>query len=756
MPKSSLLRSAAGLALAAACASPLAAQGVRGALVDETTQRPIAGAIVGLVDSTGREVESTLSSETGRFALRAPAPGAYTLRSRRIGVRSVASPALRLEGAGWVDYTFLARTEPIPLASVLVTARPKQCDVRPAEGAAAAVLFDEARKALDAAAITQRERQFAVTMRRFSRQLNPKSLKVEREEMATVSGMTENPFVSAPAATLAAEGYARETAGGIEYYAPDAPALLSSEFADGHCLRARREDAEHRGLAGLAFEPVRRRGAPRVDIEGTLWLDAGTAELRYLEYRYTGLPSGVPDDKVGGRIDFRRLPSGGWIVERWSIRAPAFTVIERPPLPGQSSRDRREYKLATLHETGGSVSGPVVDARPATIAGVVFDSTRGAPLAGARVFLSGTSHVTRTDSTGHFTLDGLAPGTYSLSFLHARLDSLEWVAPGMDVSAEPGAPREVALGIPASAKGVAVAVATAPPPRRLLPPGGRGTIVAAPGAPAVFGVLTDQEERPIPEATVSIVGTSLTTRTRADGSFRLPAPPPGEHRLAARHLAYRPLAVILAVEAGRSTEVVGVMEMAPQPIPERVVASRDRTGFDERRRQGRGYFIDASDIEQRGTPRFSELLRTVPGVRLVPTGGQLGAKYRIEMGRSSASMNLRPRIVSPPPPPPGREQEVAGTPTLPADPGNMPTTALMPVPGRESCTVNYWLDGVRFEPTNGDVDVDVRPDQIAGLEVYPGLMAPAQYRTGDMVCGVIVIWTKMNLERRSASESKSP
>lgn len=746
---------AATAALAAACTSSLAAQGVRGAVVDEATQRPISGAIVGLVDSAGREVASTLSGETGRFALRAPTPGTYTLRSRRIGVRSVASPSLRVEGTEWVDFIFVARTEPIALAAVLVTARPKQCDVRPAEGAAAAVLFEEARKALDATAITQREQQFAVTMRRFTRRLDSRSLRVQSEESATFTGMTDNPFVSAPAATLAAEGYARETPGGVEYYAPDAPALLSPEFGDGHCFRVVREDAAHPALAGLAFEPVRRRGAPRVDIEGTLWLDQRSSELRYVEYRYTGLRSGVPDDKVGGRIDYRRLPTGAWIVERWAIRAPAFTVIERPPLPGQSSRDRREYKLVALHETGGSVSGPVVDRRPVSIAGVVFDSTRNAPLAGARVFLSGTSYVTRTDSLGRFALDELPPGTYSLSFMHPRLDSLEWVAPGVDVSAAPGTPQEVALGIPTGARAVAVAVANPPVPRREpAPVGGQAAVVAAAGAPAVFGRLTDQERRPIPEATVAILGTRLTTRTRADGTFRLAPPAAGTHQLAVRHLAYRPLVVEITVQAGRSTEVTGVMELAPQPIPgERVVARRDLTGFDARRRQGRGYFLDASDIQKRGTPRFSELLRTVPGVRLVPTGGQLGQRYRIEMGRSSDAMNLRPRMIPPSPAPPGREREVAGTPATPPTPGDVPATPLMPAVGRESCTVSYWRDGVRFEPTNGDIDVDIPPDQVAGVEVYPGLMAPAEYRTGDMVCGVILIWTKTNLER---GEERSP
>ena len=52
--------------------------------------------------------------------------------------------------------------------------------------------------------------------------------------------------------------------------------------------------------------------------------------------------------------------------------------------------------------------------RIATISGVVVDGATGQPLAGARVFVSGTDHRTATDANGRFVLTGVPEGSLSL------------------------------------------------------------------------------------------------------------------------------------------------------------------------------------------------------------------------------------------------------------------------------------------------------------------------------------------------------
>ena len=78
--------------------------------------------------------------------------------------------------------------------------------------------------------------------------------------------------------------------------------------------------SEHPGWVGLEFVPLDGREEP--DVRGVLWLDRATAELRYVEYTYTGLGFRGPVDWLGGRIDFRRVPSGTWIIPFWTVRAP--------------------------------------------------------------------------------------------------------------------------------------------------------------------------------------------------------------------------------------------------------------------------------------------------------------------------------------------------------------------------------------------------------------------------------------------------
>ena len=51
------------------------------------------------------------------------------------------------------------------------------------------------------------------------------------------------------------------------------------------------------------------------DVEGTLWLDGESAQLRFLEYRYTRYPHRLEDTRnLGGRVDFQRRGDGRWFV----------------------------------------------------------------------------------------------------------------------------------------------------------------------------------------------------------------------------------------------------------------------------------------------------------------------------------------------------------------------------------------------------------------------------------------------------------
>ncbi len=82
--------------------------------------------------------------------------------------------------------------------------------------------------------------------------------------------------------------------------------------------------------------------------------------------------------------------------------------------------------------------------------GVVFDSTAGAPLAGATVFLSGTTFEAGTDSTGFFRMDSVPDGEQTVGLIHPRLDSLG-LSVTRPVSLRRGRASNVHLAIPAAA-----------------------------------------------------------------------------------------------------------------------------------------------------------------------------------------------------------------------------------------------------------------------------------------------------------------
>lgn len=107
-----------------ALAPSLAAQTVRGRLLtDDTPPRPLPFATVSLHSPDGTERVRTVTDTLGLWVLRAPEPGRYTLRARRLGFQMVSSGEFTLEEEQTATYNFVVATKPATLREVRVMER---------------------------------------------------------------------------------------------------------------------------------------------------------------------------------------------------------------------------------------------------------------------------------------------------------------------------------------------------------------------------------------------------------------------------------------------------------------------------------------------------------------------------------------------------------------------------------------------------------------------------------------------------------
>ncbi len=459
MPRISPRTFALSLIAALLAAGPLAAQAVRGALV-EADGSPVPGAMVLLLDAGGAVKGRVLTDASGRWQLAAPAAGTYRVRAERLGFEATVSEPMALAAGQTADVRLQTARVAVSLDSVLITARRgrSRCEVRPQEGTQTATLWGEVRKVLDATAYLEERRAFRFEAAEYVRDLDPADLTVRTEQRSPSPAVGPHPFRSLSAEDLAERGYVRETPQGTFFYAPDARALLSDAFLRDHCFRIQGAPADAPGRVGLAFEPVGARRLP--EIAGTLWVDRATNELKLLEYRYANVDFGVSSSRLGGRVEFDRAPGGGWIVKRWWIRMPAVAVHEEVVKGAESATVNvvRQSRLAGIREQGGEVTviragdgSPVAEVRRADLAGRVTEG--GAPLAGATVFLSGTQWSATADAEGRFTLAGVPEGEYTLSFFHPRLAETGATPPTrrVSVTAAGAEPVELAFMAPAAA-----------------------------------------------------------------------------------------------------------------------------------------------------------------------------------------------------------------------------------------------------------------------------------------------------------------
>lgn len=338
----------AGFTLALVLASlsssePMSAQGLRLELVEAGADRPLNGVFVTLEDEDGARLLASLTDASGQVTLSPMPSEAVVLRAELLGY---STGEWNVSGMvpGPDSYRLALLPAAIPLEGLVAEAA-SRCEVRPADRGLTALVWEEARKALELARWVQDQEVYAYQVTRYTRQYGPEGRRILEETPQRSRGFASSPFESRPPELLAQEGYLVESGDGVVAIAPDANALLSDAFLRTHCFQAWVENEE----IGLDFEPVE-EGAI-ADVEGTILLDPETAALRSVRFWYVGNRAEELAPSGRGEVEFERLASGAWIVRRWWVRTPIREV--QTPM-GRPQTDTRIVTTGYF-EFGGEV-----------------------------------------------------------------------------------------------------------------------------------------------------------------------------------------------------------------------------------------------------------------------------------------------------------------------------------------------------------------------------------------------------------------
>ena len=225
------------------------------------------------------------------------------------------------------------------------------------------------------------------------------------------------------------------------------------------------------------------------------------------------------------------------------------------------------------------------------------------------------------------------------------------------------------------------------------------------GNAVLTGRVVNAGGQPVMGARVDVIGTPGATLSKDNGEFSITGLPSGTQSVIVRQIGFAPeeRAVELSTRAPARIQVA---MSRPATILNTVVVKADRdvglerVGFTQRKRVGGGYYVDGADIEKRAPNVLTDLFRSIPGLRVVPSGN--GIDYTVESARN-----------------------VTG-----------------------SC-VRYFVDGAPFESMfPGDVDRILPTNEIAAVEVYNGISVPAQFQApGSSSCAAIVLWSKTRVDR---------
>jgi hypothetical protein len=679
--------------------SSMSAQTVRG-VVSDGANRPVVGVVMLLIDTAQQVSARALSDARGSFDLATTHAGTYHVRTLRIGFRPTTSKPVELRSGGEV-------TLPITLDAIAVgldTMRVVDANVCRAftdSGAATYRVWEQVRTGLIATQLSTLSRTFAATTVSYERTLDKNSGRVRQQRASVSTDYVTRAWRTSPPDSLHRAGYViTRRDNSIDYYGPGLDMLLSSLFVDDHCFRLT-SDRKQPALVGLAFEPTpeRKKGIP--EIRGTLWVDRASAELRRLEFGYVNVPSEV-EDRAGGQVDFVRMRDGLWAIGSWSLRLP---VVEQTVVPGHGA----ELRVVSIQTTGGDLAlsrrgTDTLWARaPFSIAGVVRDSTTGAPLRDARVSLASTTLGGTTDDRGRFTIAGAQPGDYVLEVRIANADSTipSFRSPVRVIDAAAG----IELRVPTT------------------------RAAATPRAATFTGVVVaDSTRAPIAGADVTLVDLGKSVVADAKGAFRIDSIPPGDHKVRVRAVGYGAADAQVSfkqneivdrrVILGRAITLEGMNVEATRPL---------LPTFEENRKVGLGHFLTRADLSVREHMSLVSFLEQIPSMRVLhgPTG-------RAWVVSTHASGSIRAI-------PPDVQDSIAGA---------KPSTCYAQVYLNDAPVFTGKIiedhgrgGGVHWEPL---FDVSTfTAYQVEAIEYYAGAAeTPLRYQRNDPRCGVLVIWTR--------------
>ncbi len=331
--------------------------------------------------------------------------------------------------------------------------------------------------------------------------------------------------------------------------------------------------------------------------------------------------------------------------------------------------------------------------------GVVHDADSGIPLGGSRVVLMWTEleigHGIRRVRR-QIPVQANAEGWYAICGIpsdapvEARAELGRRTSGYIELAVPPRSLAHRDFAIPTESAAVVLPDTT----RSLAEPIRRGTA-------RLTGIVRSAQGKPLAGAHVVLWGSTATGITADNGSFTLIDLPAGTQTVEARYVGYAPKHVTVDLRSGETTTVTITLDERVDVLNAVTVygkagrsQSHDITGFLERQQRGFGHFITRADIERQRPFETTDLLRMVPGVRVVPTGPFTHA-------------------------------------------------VLM----REGCRPSVYIDGMAAMDPRDSTDLDdlntlIAPEMIAGMEVYNGIAeTPAQFRRAGDTCGAIVIWT---------------